>query len=207
MHQPVDERHPELRSASLSDISAREPSSPEMVTLVIQHEPRPDARPRYESWLARIIPVAARFPGHRGVNVIRPAPGAGTYTVTLRFDGLKHAEDWARSEARRQLVAEVEPLLQRSERLDTVTGLEFWFAPDAAPQKLARPYKQYLVTLSAIVPLTLLVPWAMRPVLDALPWRTHWLVEHIVLDAIVVGLVTYVVMPRYVRRVAGWLYR
>ncbi len=207
MTEPADERRPELRSASLSDIAARELPRPDTVTLVIQQQPRPEARDAYEQWLKRIIPVAARFPGHRGVNVIRPAEGAHGYTVTIRFDALAHAEDWLRSDARRQLVAEVEPLLSRAETLDTVTGLEFWFAPASGAPRRARPYKQFLITLSVIFPLTLLVPWALRPLFDAALPQGLPLLRHLIVTATVVALITYVVMPRYVRLVANWLYR
>jgi uncharacterized protein len=209
MPEQSDERQPELRSATLSDIAARQLPRPDMVTLFIQHHLQPQAHAPYEQWLKKIIPLAARFPGHRGVNVIRPAAGEHGYTVTLRFDTLAHAQDWFGSDARRQLVAEVEPLLSRAETLDTVTGLEFWFAPtSAAPQQQrAKPYKQFLITLSVIYPLTLLVPWAVQPLTDAVPWLDQRYVRHLIVVAIVVGLITYVVMPRYVRLVAGWLYR
>jgi antibiotic biosynthesis monooxygenase (ABM) superfamily enzyme len=203
----TDDRHPELRTASLSDIAQRDLPRPDTVTAVIQHELKPEAGPQYEQWLARIIPVAARFPGHRGVNVIRPAPGTNSYTVTIRFDTLEHAEDWFRSDARRQLVEEVEPLLDRAEKLETVTGLEFWFMPPTATQKRARPYKQFMLTLSVIYPLTLLVPWALRPLIAAVPALQYALVDHLIVAAIIVGLMTYVVMPRYTRLVANWLYR
>ena len=203
----ADERHPELRTASLSEIAARRIPRADMVTAVIGHELKPDAGPRYEQWLARVIPVAARFPGHRGVNVIRPAAGTSSYTVTIHFDTLDHAQDWFRSEARRQLVEEVEPLLAKAEKVDTVTGLEFWFMPQSAAQKQARRYKQFLLTLSVIYPLTLIVPWALRPLTSALPALQHVLVDHLMVAALIVGLMTYVVMPRYTRWMAGWLYR
>ena len=161
----------------------------------------------HEQWLARIIPIAARFPGHRGVSVIRPAPAAGDYTVTLRFDDVTHAEDWLASDARRELVADVAPALTRAEALDTVTGLEFWFQPVPVPQRRARPYKQFLTTLSVIYPLTLLVPCLLRPLLGYAPALEHVLVEHLIVAAIIVGLMTYVAMPRYVRLVDDWLYR
>jgi antibiotic biosynthesis monooxygenase (ABM) superfamily enzyme len=202
----TDPRKLDLRTAPLSDITARELVQPDMVTSVIQHEVKPGSGPQYEQWLKRIIPVAARFPGHQGVNVIRPPAGANGYTVTIRFDTLEHAEDWFRSEARQQLVAEVEPLLDRAEKIDTVTGLEFWFAPQSG-QKHAPPYKHFLLTLSVIYPLTLIVPWALRPLLDAVPVLQHQLIDHIIVAAIIVGLMTYVVMPRYTRLMAKWLYR
>jgi len=207
MSDDIDDRNPGLRSASLSDITSRPVPRPDMVTVVIKHQVRPGAELQYEQWLARIMPVGARFPGHRGVNVIRPAPGATDYTVTLRFDSVTHAEDWLASQARRELMAEVEPLLVVSETLQTVTGLEFWFAPPGAVQKRARPFKQYLITLSVIYPLTLLVPWLLHPVLAFVPVLQHPLAERLIVAAIVVGLLIYVIMPRYVRLVAAWLYR
>lgn len=207
MTDRADERHPELRSATLSEIEARELPRPDMVTLVIKHQVKPDAASRYEQWLKRIMPVAARFPGHRGVNVIRPSEGAASYTITIRFDTLEHAEDWLRSEARHALIAEVEPLLVSAETLQTVTGLEFWFAPPASAPRRARPFKQFLVTWSVIYPLTLLVPWALQPLVAGVPVLGERYVTHLVVTGIVVALITYVVMPRYVRLVAGWLYR
>jgi len=202
---PTDNRNSELRTASLSDIAARDLPQPDMVTSVIQHEVKPGSGPQYQEWLKRIIPVAARFPGHQGVNVIRPPAGAHGYTVTIRFDTLDHAEDWFRSEARQQLVAEVEPLLDRAEKIDIVTGLEFWFMPPAS-QKHAPAYKQFLLTLSVIYPLTLIVPWLLRPLLDSVPVLQHVLVDHLIVAAIIVALMTYVVMPRYTRLMAKWLY-
>ena len=38
-----------------------------------------------------------------------------------------------------------------------------------------------------------------------LPWR-NMLLEHLLVVAVIVWLMTYVVMPRYTRLVARWLY-
>lgn len=201
-----EERQPELRTATLADIAARDTPRPDSVTSVIQHQVKPEGVAPYEQWLTRIMPVAARFPGHRGVNVIPPAAGNATYTITIRFDSLAHAEDWFRSQARRQLMEEAAPFLAGDEKVDTVTGLEFWFRPPPG-QKPAKRYKQFLLTLSVIYPLTLVVPPLVRRLLDPLPLLHNPYVEHLVASAVVVGLLAYVVMPRYTRLMAKWLYR
>lgn len=206
MSNSSEERQPELRTATLADIAARDAPRPDSVTSVIQHQVKPEEVAPYEQWLSRIMPVAARFPGHRGVNVIPPVAGNSTYTITIRFDSLAHAEDWFRSEARRQLVEEATPFLAGDEKVDTVTGLEFWFRPPPG-QKPAKRYKQFLLTLSVIYPLTLVVPPLVRWLLDPLPLLHHPYVEHLVASAVVVGLLAYVVMPRYTRLMAKWLYR
>ena len=74
-------------------------------------------------------------------------------------------------------------------------------------QKRARPYKQFLVTPSVIDPLMLLLPWPVRPLLADVPVLDQRLVENLIVTALVVGLMPCLVMPRYVRLAADWLYR
>ena len=84
------------------------------------------------------------------------------------------------------------------------TGIDFWFTPQGQPQALR--WKQWLVTTSVIWPLTIVVPWLLAPVFAAVPWLGTGGVRQGVVAALVVALVVYVVMPRYVRLIAGWLY-
>jgi antibiotic biosynthesis monooxygenase (ABM) superfamily enzyme len=201
-----DPREPSLRDATLTDVSGRSLPHNESLTAVIRHHIRADAAVAYERWLKRIVPVAERFPGHRGVHVIHPAGGSNLYTVTIRFDSLPHAEDWFESNARRELLDEVVPLLERGEEVQTVTGMEFWF--QAGPgQKQAKRYKQFLLTLSVIFPLTLVVPWPVQWLARWMPFLQNTYVAHFVVSSMVVALMTYVLMPRVTRRAAGWLYR
>ncbi|NML17186.1 antibiotic biosynthesis monooxygenase [Azohydromonas caseinilytica] len=198
---------PGLRRAALSEIEARAPVHPDMVTAVIRHEVRPGAQAAYEQWLQRIVPLSARVPGHRGVNVIRPPAGGHAYTVTLRFDSLPHAEDWLQSEARRELIARVQPLLVQPESVETVSGLEFWCTPPGAGRPLVKPWKQFLVSLSAIYPLTLLVPWLLAPLFARWPALAHPLLSHLLVAGVVVSLMTWVLMPRVTRVLGKWLTR
>jgi antibiotic biosynthesis monooxygenase (ABM) superfamily enzyme len=179
---------------------------PDMVTIVIRHQVRSGAQADYEQWLKRIIPAAERFPGHRGVNVITPSEGAGGYTVTLRFDTLEQAQHWLASSTRSELTRELASLLERSEEIDTVTGMEFWFTPPSATRR-AKPYKQFLLTLSVIYPLTLVLPWMLAPLVDRVPALQHTVTDKLLVAALIVGLMTYVVMPRYTRLVHKWLFR
>ena len=100
---------------------------PDVVTAVIQHEVRAGAEAHYEAWLQNITVDAQRFPGHLGVNIIRPPEGSRRYTIVLRFDILEHLQEWFGSETRRQLIAQVEPLLGRGDQVDIKTG---WDNPD-----------------------------------------------------------------------------
>lgn len=180
---------------------------PDMVTIVIQHDIRSGAQAQYEEWLRRIVPIAANAPGHRGVNVIAPPAGSNRYTVTIRFETLEHAEQWLASPVRRELIDAALPLLEQDEKVEAITGLEFWFTPPLGqPQKRAKPYKQFLLTLSVIYPLTLVLPWIVGPLYQAVPLLHYQVISRLMTAVIIVGLMTYVVMPRYTRLAQKWLY-
>ena len=115
------------------------------------------------------------------------------------------AQDWFQSTARKALIAEVEPYLTRGENVELKTGLEFWFKPPAgkaAPSAL----KQSIVTLTVLYPLTLIVPELWNMVAQIAPPLGNRFVSNLFVDAIIVGLLTYVVMPRATRLVRRWLY-
>ena len=71
------------------------------VTLVITHSVQAEKQQAYEQWLEQIMPQAAQFPGHLGVNVLRPVHGESVYTVLIRFDSLDNLFNWTQSEAPR----------------------------------------------------------------------------------------------------------
>ncbi len=199
-----EQRHPELRDATLTQIRARELRSLDSVTAVVEQRVRPDSIEPYERWLQEIVPLAARFPGHRGVNVIRPHAGSTAYTITIRFDSLAHAQDWFDSNARHELLLQAQPWLETHEKLKTVSGLEFWFkSPEDKP---VPRYKQFILTLSAIYPLTMLVPALVRPAFEGSPFPGNFFVEHFASAAVVVALMVYLVMPRVTRLASRWLH-
>jgi uncharacterized protein len=180
---------------------------PEVVTAVIHHQVKAGAEVPYEAWLREINLAAQRVPGHLGVDILRPPEGAGLYTVVLRFDTLEHLQGWLASETHQRLIAQVGPLLVYGNQIDIKTGLEFWFTPPTPGQKHPPPYKQFLLTLSVIFPLTLTMPWALQPLFKVAPIIGLPVVSHFANAAVIVGLMTYVIMPHYTRLVADWLYR
>jgi antibiotic biosynthesis monooxygenase (ABM) superfamily enzyme len=175
------------------------------VTTVIQQRPKPDAVGRYEDWLKEIIPVAQQFTGHRGVNVIRPDGGSDTYTIVLHFDTTANLRRWLSSDTRMRLVEKIRPFMRAQEEIEIKTGLEFWFM-QPANRRQAKPYKQFFLTLSAIFPLTVIVPWLLKPAFAALPILALPLVGELVVAVVIVGLMTWIVMPHYTRLVSRWLY-
>lgn len=195
----------DLRTALPEEIASRQQPRADMVTSVIEHEVKTGSEAEYEKWLKKITPIAARFPGHQGVSFVRPPLGANKYLVLLKFDTLEQAQMWFKSAAREALVAEVKPYLVKGENIDIQTGLEFWFKPPAGKAFPSR-LKQSAVTLLVLYPLTLIVPRAWSLASQIAPPLGNTFVLNLVVDATIVGLLTYVFMPRVTGLLRKWLY-
>jgi antibiotic biosynthesis monooxygenase (ABM) superfamily enzyme len=176
------------------------------VSLVIHQTVRQGAVERYEAWLREISHKAAQYPGHQGVHIIRPAAGGYTYTIVIRFATVEDASRWTTSADRQALVAQIADALETRETLDIQPGIDFWFTPPPGAPHKARPWKQWLITTSVIWPLTMVVPIVVKPLFQAVPALGVFGVSNLIVAAIIVALVTWVIMPRYVRLVSGWLF-
>jgi uncharacterized protein len=174
------------------------------VAFIITHTIKAGEEARYEVWLTEMLHVVSRAPGYLGREVFRPAPGQRTYTSIVRFDAADHLHAWAASEARQALVSRVSDLLTKGDVHEIRTGIDFWFTPEGATPP--KPWKQFLLVLSAIYPLSLLVPFVLTPLFSVTPLLTHPLLRGLCIAAVIVGLITFVVMPRYTRLVQRWLY-
>ncbi len=189
-----------------TDFKKKEPGWTEQVSFIIEHDVKPESHAQYEEWLKHIIAEAATFEGHMGTHVQRPGPGSDLYVISVRFANRRDAEQWANSATRKQLIRDLEPLVKRPEHLDIKTGIDFWFT-GATGGRSPKRWKQWLVSVSVIWPLTVLVPWLLRPLFKAVPFLHTNGITQLVVALIVVFLVTYVVMPPYTRALSKWLTR
>lgn len=171
---------------------------------MIRHDVKPGHADVYEAWTKEVLPIAQRFPGHQGVAIIRPPEGSGTYTIVLHFDTLEHLRGWLESDVRHQLLAKVDPHLTHRGEVEIRPGLEFWLSPPGV--KHARQWKQFLLVLVVIYPLSLLMNSAMVEAFGVVPALSSLVIRNLVNSVIVVALMTWVVMPRLTRLVSGWLY-
>jgi antibiotic biosynthesis monooxygenase (ABM) superfamily enzyme len=182
-------------------------ASEDSVTLHIQQRVRPDAMFRYEQWLRTIAAVAAGYPGHQGVHIIRPAAGHNEYTILIRFASLADAEHWTGSADRRNLLADIADVFESDDMFHIQPGIEFWFTPPSPAHKKPAPWKQWLITTSVIWPLTMLIPPLFKPLFAAMPVLGAWGISHGIVAATIVALVVFLIMPRYVHAVSRWLFK
>ena len=179
-------------------------SGPSEVVSVIRHQVRQGSEAAYEAWTREAVAIAQVFPGHQGVAVIRPPEGSRLYTVVLHFDTLEPLRGWLESGARQTLLQRIEPHLTQPGDVEIRPGLEVWLSPPG--ERRARPAKQFLVVLSVIYPLSMIVPLLLRPLFDVLPALDALPIRALTANLIIIGLMTYMIMPRYTRLVGEWLF-
>lgn len=177
-----------------------------IVTSIISHEVLADADKAYEQWLVEAREACMQFPGYLSTDVIRPVAGQHTYTVIIRFASFDQLSRWIDSPVRHALLERMAPFLPKGDRYAIRTGLEFWFAPETPAAKHPRPWKQFLVTWSAIFPLTVIVPLVLSPLFQSVPMLATWLPSKAIVAAAIVFMMVYVIMPRYTKLVSRWLF-
>jgi len=169
------------------------------VTVIVTWRIRHGREGEFEAWRQEISAAALGFPGHLGIDVIRPAEGE--YVVIFRFDSYQHLRLWQDSQVRRELLEKAEPLRESEPSYRVKSGLEYWFVPPAGP-KAPPDWKMAAVTALGVWPVSMLVPWTLNPLITPLAPP----LQALVVAVCIVILLTWVVMPVLVRLLGRWLY-
>ncbi len=177
--------------------------APGPVTVVLSRRARPGRRDALEAWLRGVTAAAAAFPGHLGAEVHRPSPPEQPdHVLVFRFASAEDLERWNRSPERAEWLARAEPLTDGAPTAVVLTGMEGWFA---LPGRAVRPpprWKTAVVTAPVIFVLVVGLSVTAGPVLDRLPL----LLRTAVTTVLLVGTMTWVVMPPLTRLLRGWLF-
>ncbi|TFI54867.1 antibiotic biosynthesis monooxygenase [Mastigocladus laminosus UU774] len=174
------------------------------VTAIISHIIRPGREQGYEEWFRGIAADARKFKGHLGVSTIRPRDRVHPeYVVILKFDRYDNLKTWLESDVRRDWIERLQPLIEKPEAIQTLTGLETWFTLPKQPLQSPPPrYKMALVTWLGVSVTLAVVSRLLSPLLSGLPI----LLNQLITTGLVVALLTYVIMPRLTQLLQRWLY-
>jgi uncharacterized protein len=145
---------------------------------------------------------AARRQGRISGEVLRgpPGPSGRFYHVVYRFADEASLRAWEASAERHTLAARAEALAAPAAR-SRLTGMEAWFdvpSGTRAPSRL----RMAVLTWIGIWPLVSIVLWLVAPLYGDLPF----LVRTALTSALLVGAMTWLVMPFLARTAGSWLY-
>lgn len=177
-------------------------------SVVISHQVANGKQQEYEIWLDEIGPKCRKSVGFMDWQIVRPIPNLTfIYTVIIRFDTVAHLENWMESEERKELIDMANPMFTKEDQYHIRSGLDFLFPLENESQKAPVKWKQYLVTWSAIYPLSLLVPLLVLPILGAVNLADNRYLNSFFISGIVVFIMVYLLMPKYTGLIKKWLYR
>jgi antibiotic biosynthesis monooxygenase (ABM) superfamily enzyme len=176
-------------------------------TAVITHHILKGKHQEYEDWLNEIGPICRRSNGHMDWQIIRPIPNLTVdYTVILRFDTIENLKHWMESKERKDLIKKVTPLLSKDDKYHIQNGLDFLFMKENEKTNIPVRWKQYLVTWSAIYPLSVIIPLMILPLLRQFNLPQNRYIDAVFVSGIIVFIMLYLLMPSYTKLIKKWLY-
>ncbi len=173
------------------------------VTVVVSRMVFPGHEKDYEEWVKKLAEAAKEFPGNTGVTILIPSKGqAGLHHVVMYFADEKSLHKWETSYIRQKLSHEADAFSRKTRQEQS--GLETWFSIPECPELETPPHwKMAIVTFLAVYVLSIII----IPLLH-LAEKWNFYVESILVSGLLVGVLTWAVMPllsRYVFR--KWLYK
>lgn len=197
--------HGATDTSAADRLDARTSSEP--AALVVCHDVRPGSEAAYEEWLQSVRRQCRQFDGHLGAEIIRPAPGTAVYTIVVRFDSMEHLGVWLNSPQRRTAIQAIEPHLARGDSMSIRPGFDVWFTPAIGALKTPKRYKQYLLTVAVVFPLTILLSLLFDRVWSVLGVRPHEVLVRLLSAMAMVALMVWVIFPVMTARLSRWLVR
>jgi uncharacterized protein len=188
------------------------------ITVIVTRTAKKGRIKEFEDWMDGIVHESLKFEGHLGVDVIRPVEQSKPeYVIIFRFNTLNNLLKWERSQARKKWLEKSKEVVEGEDKVQKLTGLEFWFTPRSAPRpqngennneghesvNLPPRYKMAIVTAGIVfVLLNTLIPQIER-LMAPLPIFLSSLLGVITM----VFLMTYLIMPSVTKLLKPWLYK
>jgi antibiotic biosynthesis monooxygenase (ABM) superfamily enzyme len=173
------------------------------VTVVVSRTVLPGRDKDYTEWVQRFVVAAREAKGNTGVTILVPAPGKeGLHHVVMQFKDKESLHLWEDSYIRQKMSWEADAFSRKIRQ--EATGLETWFSIPECPELETPPHwKMAIVTFLAVYVLSIIILPLLKLVITL-----NFYVESILVAGLLVGILTWVVMPflsRYVFR--KWLYK
>lgn len=172
-------------------------------TVVVSRTVFPGHEDDYDEWVKKLVDAAKQSPGNTGVTILIPSKGkAGLHHIVMYYADEKSMLQWETSYIRQKLTHEADAF-SRSIRQEG-TGLETWFSIPECPELETPPHwKMAAVTFLAVYVLSIIIVPLLQWVLNL-----NFYVESILVAGLLVGILTWLVMPFLSRHVfRKWLYK
>lgn len=179
--------------------SPSNPATP--VHLVITRHVRPGCEAQFQQALRKFFQDSFAHDGVLGASMIVPPPGSGSteFGILRTFASERERDAFYASPLFQEWNKTVAPLAEDDWTARPLHGMEAWFrTTESSPSR----WKMAVLTWAAVWPASVLVRALLQPVLGA---TLPSVVFAGLVAAGVVGLLTWFVMPLYVKAAHAWL--
>ena len=176
--------------------------SGESVSVLIARKVKPGHEKAFWALEKQLFEEVEKIPGFLTVNHFPTTAGEDNeYVSVVQFDGIEALLRWERSEARNNILEQIQEVLEYEPRRKSITGLEGMFqsATQAGPPR----WKMALVLTVVIFLLILL----LRPIVNSALPSVPQMVQLFLTIAIQVPILTYWIMPWLTKVLSAWLYK
>ena len=174
------------------------------LTVVVSRRVRKGQQEAFEALSSQMTERASRFPGYLGTAMFRPAsPDDPEYRIVFKFRDRETLTAWEESEERAELLEQIESLLVQPSEREVTSGIVTWFTlPGQNPVQPPPNWKMTIVSWLALYPAVTLVFVIFGDLLAQVPL----LLRTMIVTIVVMGLMSYVLMPRMTKWFAFWLF-
>ena len=175
------------------------------VTIAITRKVKPGREQEFERALHDFVAESLKLPGQLGVEVLRPAPGSGSreYRILRRFNSEADRDAFYKSALFEEWKRRVGDLVEGEPMYEGLSGLETWFTLPGKRSIVPPPrWKMALVSLLAVLPVSIVLNLTLAPLLHEAPMVVGTLAK----GALMIALLTWVLMPLLTRLLKSWLY-
>lgn len=173
------------------------------VTTVLKIKPKDGFEQDCLLWMQETANEASSFPGFVYKEIYKSAEEEHLLLNIFTFRTLDELQVWENSTKRKKQIRKGELYMERLVAKDHLTGLEFWFQSAETKQHPLEKWKIVLVTVLVIFTLLNTIVPVLQIGFTALGLPA--LVKSLVGVSIMVGLMTYLIMPFVTRRLGRWL--
>lgn len=179
-------------------------SNPSSVTVVISRRVIKGQEAHFEQLSSEMTHRASRYPGYLGADLFRPASANDPeYRIIFKFSDQESLAAWQASSERAEILEQIEPLLVSPSEVETLSGIVNWFTlPGHNPVKPPAKAKMTFVSWLALYPTVTLIFFLFGDLLAQVPL----LLRTLLVTAVVMVVMSYVLMPRFTRWFAFWLF-
>ena len=188
----------------MNHVTSAADDTDKVVTVVVSRRVKPGSEAEFEKLSTAMSMAATQFPGHLGSNMFRPATADDPeYRIVFKFRSQEDLEHWQNSPERLAHLESFEKLLVAPAKTEVLSGMVTWFTlPTQNPVQPPAKYKMTVVSWLALYPTVSIIFLVFGGLLEPLPL----LLRTMMITGVLMPLMSYVLMPRFTRWFAFWLY-